>query len=415
MTPAASVWAAPLRASRRVRKENDQRICAWIERRHEPLTESVQALIKARSENPPGNESAPAAIVLKDLKRLGARTRVFEPVAGRTSVIGIIDSGRPGPSILCNAHLDTVPAGDGWSMSEPFAALLRHGRVYGRGASDHKSPIACLLYAVEALMALDCLHGRLVLVFDADEELGGTLGMQPLLDEWDPKVDMALYAASTSYGPDGARFFGIGTDNVFRSSVGRLRVRATYGARTPYQVAPTTWWYPAEVAAAVSVDRGRLVETPSWFGGNPRMRLIDSANTQQTWDVFVLPDEDPDELFGRLSRRIRRLAREHGASETQVEQIDSVWPSNCPADNPMVRALVHGAEAATGRTPYVGAIATYMGMSQIQEKLRIPVVAFGYGRIDLCHIPNEWVSVKQIVSTAKAYAVALSELGGSSN
>jgi acetylornithine deacetylase/succinyl-diaminopimelate desuccinylase-like protein len=145
------------------------------------------------------------------------------------------------------------------------------------------------------------------------------------------------------------------------------------------------------------------------------MRLIDSANTQQTWDVFVLPDEDPDELFGRLSRRIRRLAREHGASETQVEQIDSVCPSNCPKDHPMVRALVHGAEVATGRTPYVGAIATYMGMSQIQQKLRIPVVAFGYGRIDLCHIPNEWVSVKQIVSTAKAYAVALSELGGSSD
>jgi acetylornithine deacetylase/succinyl-diaminopimelate desuccinylase-like protein len=145
------------------------------------------------------------------------------------------------------------------------------------------------------------------------------------------------------------------------------------------------------------------------------MRLVDSANGQQTWDVFVLPDEDPDELLGRLSRQIRSLARQRGASKTQVEQMDSVWPSSCPADHPLVRALVHGAGAATGRTPYIGAIAAYMGMSQIQRKLRIPVVAFGYGRIDLCHIPNEWVSLQQIVSTAKAYAVALSRLGGSSN
>jgi succinyl-diaminopimelate desuccinylase len=415
MTPGAVISSAAFRPSRRVRNDNDARICSWIERRQESLTESVQALIQARSENPPGNESAPAAIVLEELKRLGARTRVFEPVAERKSVIGVIDSGRPGPAILCNAHLDTVPAGDGWSTAEPFAGVIRQGRIYGRGASDHKSPVACLLHAVEALLALDCLHGRVVLVFDADEELGGTWGMQPLLDQWDPKVDMALYAASTSYGPDGARFFGIGTDNVFRSSVGRLRVKVTYSAKTPYQVVPTTWWYPAEIAAAVSAERASLLETPSWFGGNPRMRLIDCANAQQTWDVFVLPDEDPDELLGRLSRRIRRLARERGASETQVEQIDSVWPSSCPEDHRLVGALVHGAQAATGRTPYIGAIATYMGMSQIQRKLRIPVVAFGYGRIDLCHIPNEWVSLQQIVSTAKAYAVALSRLGGSSN
>jgi succinyl-diaminopimelate desuccinylase len=415
MTPGAVISSAVARHSPRTRNDDDARIGSWIESRQGLLTESVLALIQARSENPPGDESAPAAMVLEQLKRLGAQTRVFEPAAGRRSVIGVIESGRPGPAILCNAHLDTVPAGDGWSMAEPFSGVIRQGRIYGRGASDHKSPVACLLQAVEALLALDIMFGRVVLVFDADEEQGGTLGMRPLLDEWDPKVDMALYAASTSYGPDGARFFGIGIDNVFISSVGRLRIKVTYSAKTPYQVVPTTWWYPAEIAASVSAERARLLETPSWFGGNPRMRLIDSANGRQTWDVFVLPEEDPDELLRRLTGRIRRLARERGASDTQVEQIDSVWPSSCPPDHPLVGALVHGAEAATGRTPYIGAIAAYMGMSQIQRKLRIPVVAFGYGRIDLCHIPNEWVSLRQIVSTAKAYAVALSQLGGPSN
>jgi acetylornithine deacetylase/succinyl-diaminopimelate desuccinylase-like protein len=391
---------------------DERPLLTWMDSQRGPLIELVRRLIQTRSENPPGNEAGMAAEVLRELKEVNSVVKVFEPSPGRTSVVGILESKKPGPSILCNAHLDTVPAGKGWSEAEPFSADVKRGRIYGRGASDHKFPIACLLYAVRALLATDSFRGRLVLVFDADEELGGNFGMRALLDSWNPKVDMGLYAASTSYGPGGARFFGIGTDNVFNASVGRLRIAVGFTTRIAYQVAPVKWSYAAESAAAVASSRTALLPKPRWFGANPRIRVVESSSDHQVWEVFVLPDESTNELLNGLSMSIRSVARSHGATAS-VELLDSVPPANSSPRHPLVTALVRGAKAATGRTPHVGTLCAYTGMTPIQQKLGIPIAAFGYGRIDLCHVPNEWVSVTQVMATARAYAVALAALGHS--
>jgi hypothetical protein len=237
--------------------------------------------------------------------------------------------------------------------------------------------------------------------------------MHAVLDSWNPEVEMALYAASTSYGPAGARFFGVGVDNVFKASVGKLRLKIRYRTHVSYQVSPNQWCYPAEVAAVVGAMRADFLHHPTWFGRNPRIRLIESKDDEQLWEVCVLPEEKPQELFEQLTKKVRRAATSHGASEVEVKLIEAVPPANSPGNHSLVRALLVGAQAATGRTPHVGSISAYTGMSPIQAKLNIPIAAFGYGRIDLCHTPNEWVSVQQVLWTAKAYAVTLSELGQS--
>jgi hypothetical protein len=48
------------------------------------------------------------------------------------------------PKILFNVHLDTVPAGDGWSR-DPFELQVRDDRAIGRGACDIKGAAAVLL------------------------------------------------------------------------------------------------------------------------------------------------------------------------------------------------------------------------------------------------------------------------------
>ena len=44
-------------------------------------------------------------------------------------------------------HLDVVPPGDGWT-SDPFAAVIEDGRLFGRGANDMKSAIAAFVAAI---------------------------------------------------------------------------------------------------------------------------------------------------------------------------------------------------------------------------------------------------------------------------
>ncbi len=70
------------------------------------------------------------------------------------------------------AHLDVVPAGDGWTVPA-YAGTLQDGRLYGRGALDDKGPAVTAMYALAALkeggVQLPC---RVRILFGTNEESG---------------------------------------------------------------------------------------------------------------------------------------------------------------------------------------------------------------------------------------------------
>jgi len=67
------------------------------------------------------------------------------------SIIGTIDGNRPGPNILLDAHIDTVPvdATPEW-VHPPFAGEVADGKLYGRGTSDMKGALAAMTVACSA-------------------------------------------------------------------------------------------------------------------------------------------------------------------------------------------------------------------------------------------------------------------------
>lgn len=67
------------------------------------------------------------------------------------SIIGTIAGNRPGPSILLDAHIDTVPvdATPAW-VHPPFAGEVADGKLYGRGTSDMKGALAAMTVACSA-------------------------------------------------------------------------------------------------------------------------------------------------------------------------------------------------------------------------------------------------------------------------
>lgn len=69
------------------------------------------------------------------------------------SIIGCIKGNHPGPKILYDGHIDTVPVPDpsGWKQN-PFGGDIVDGKIYGRGASDMKGAVAAMT-AAAALVA----------------------------------------------------------------------------------------------------------------------------------------------------------------------------------------------------------------------------------------------------------------------
>ena len=97
-----------------------------------------------------GDEKAVAEYIVSSLAEVGIASEIFESAPNRCNVIARLpgrDATRPG--LVVHGHIDVVPANaDDWSV-DPFAAEIRDGMIWGRGAVDMKCAVACFMSAVE--------------------------------------------------------------------------------------------------------------------------------------------------------------------------------------------------------------------------------------------------------------------------
>lgn len=99
-------------------------------------------------------EQAVASFIVEWLNDQGIEAWLEEVLPNRPNVIAKISGKREGPSLVLNGHLDTVPP---YEMKSPFAAVVRDGRLYGRGSVDMKGALAAMLMTLVALKRSDRL------------------------------------------------------------------------------------------------------------------------------------------------------------------------------------------------------------------------------------------------------------------
>ncbi len=154
----------------------------FIEGRRKLYTDILCDLIKAKTVNPPGNEYLAAKIIKKRLSRIGAKYKLYEKKKKRTNIVARVGS-KKGTKVLFSAHLDVVPAGDGWD-SDPFKPVIKDDVLYGRGACDNKGQAAAILLVLDYLKSIEKqLQNQYIFVFAADEEMGSGLGLKYLVNE----------------------------------------------------------------------------------------------------------------------------------------------------------------------------------------------------------------------------------------
>ncbi len=143
----------------------------------------VTALVRIKSVNrdkdvtpdSPLGEGVHRAIsyVLELGKKMG-----FPVAADIDGYCGYLEIGHGDEMIGLLTHVDTVPAGDGWTYN-PFDATVHEERLYGRGTSDDKGPTIMCLYAMKAIVDSGIfLNKRIRLIFGGDEESGMWTCMQ---------------------------------------------------------------------------------------------------------------------------------------------------------------------------------------------------------------------------------------------
>ena len=154
-----------------------EKIDAYIEAHKEEMLEDICELCRINSEKMPYEEGmpfGPGAAECLDAALDMAEGYEFE-VQDYDGYVGTIDLNEHETQLDILAHLDVVPAGDGWKVTGPFEPVQKEGKIYGRGTADDKGPAVAALYAMRAVKELEIpLQKNVRLILGTDEECGGS-------------------------------------------------------------------------------------------------------------------------------------------------------------------------------------------------------------------------------------------------
>ena len=162
------------------------RVLATIDAAAAEIVAFTSELIRIPTINPPGERYPECAEAIgRRLKACGFDV-AYHPAEGRpehtashprVNVVGVRRGRSDRPLVHLNGHFDVVPAGEGWTI-DPFAGIVKDGRIYGRGACDMKAGLACAVYAAEAIRRAGIeLNGSIEVSGTVDEESGGFAGV----------------------------------------------------------------------------------------------------------------------------------------------------------------------------------------------------------------------------------------------
>ena len=413
-----------------------------IESRAEEVAALTADLIRIPTVNPPGRhyrdvcEAVGARMAARgwEVELIRAEGALGDSVAfPRWNVICRLEGRAPGETVHFNSHHDVVAVGEGWTR-DPFGGEIADGRVWGRGACDMKGGLATSIVAAEAFVDREPgFRGAIEISATADEESGGYGGVaflaamdrfahvghvvipEPLGKDriclghrgvWWAEIETKGHIAHGSMpflGDCAVRHMGAVIDEMERTLWPLLAERRTEAPVIPEGARAPTLNLNA-------VHGGEPVQ-PEGYTGLPSACVPDRCVL--TIDRRFIPEESLGTVKAEVHALLERIAAARPGFRYEVRDLFEVLPTMCPADAPIVRTVgaavaeVLGTEAAHVVSP-----GTY-DQKHIDRIGRLRnCIAYGPGRLELAHQPDEWIGIDDMVDSGKVLALTLHRLLG---
>ncbi len=344
----------------------------------DPETELLLSLVRTPSLS--GEEEEAAKALFSWARETGLdvhmdETRVKIEVRGKEE---------GGPFLLFASHLDTVPARDGWSV-DPFSGMIKHDRIFGRGAVDAKGPLSAMANALHRIKKSSRLkRGRLALLATYSEETrDSTMGRA--LERLGARPDAAVVGEPTGLKPCTAQ-------------KGLLLLEITWEGTEAHAA-----WADAEENSILKASRdmagllslhlgrphpllGKVTVTPTVIQAGA------SRNTTPGYcrcvvDVRTTPNWKNEEILERLGGCL-----EHGEIRVLSDRIKATETPRGSRILEACRKVVPGAEPFGSPTA-----SDWIFMKDLD------CVKFGPGDSRLSHKPDEHLSLKEYKDSIVLY------------
>jgi succinyl-diaminopimelate desuccinylase len=346
-------------------------------------------------------EAALAEYVTDYMARLGLAVRSQPVLPGRANVLGRL-TGNGGPSLILEAHMDTVTLEP---MAEALVPRIRDGRVYGRGACDTKASLAAMLYALKLLhehAAGD--HADVLMAATVDEELAFR-GVLALVDSH-PEAGAAVVGEPTGLVPV-----------IAHKGVVRWRIlthgRAAHTSR-PEEGNNAIYQMVEVIRTLREKAEPKLAERAHPFAGAPSICVsvihgglqinIVPPECVIEIDRRTVPGETHEQVLAEIDELLDEIRRREPTFVIEREApMVADWPLFTPPESTIVRAAVEACRVVRG--PVAPAAAPYgTDASKLSELGHIPSLVLGPGSITQAHTDDEWVTIAQLVQAAEIYA-----------
>ena len=407
--------------------EKKKAVRNFIWKRKSDLISLAQQLIAVPTHNPPGNEREAAEIAAETLRNLGfPDLEIFEPIEQRANLICTFETGREGPTLLLNGHLDTKPPDplSEWE-SDPYVGDIRDGRLYGLGAADMKGPDAALVYGLAAAVTCfgDQLCGKVLLALTADEEAGAVYGPRFLVEHLGIRADSCLIAEPCGITRNWEMLPLISRGvTCFHFRISGTQTHSSISDRIPVVNANLVASqllvflyerfrprYPENELCPV----GPTVNLGTMFHGGAGLAKI-AGEAIISSDIRTLPGMTQATMTEDIERALAEFREIYPDAQITWHYEDSpvAWtpPTVIAADHPLVGATARAAAAVLPEVPPLGYFPGGTDAIWWQGFAEIPTIpAFGPGRLPNCHRPNEYVEIDALVEAAQIYALLIAE------
>jgi succinyl-diaminopimelate desuccinylase len=387
---------------------------AWLGRRSDEMAALLEELVAIPTENPPGRELGRCGRVLRDaMRRLGLSPELID-VAPSHELEGpcIVRCGvGDGPrTIYFHGHFDVVPAQD----PSQFRPQRRDGRITGRGTADMKGGLVSMLYGALAAVELGLLDDRrIVLHLVCDEETGSVAGSGHLREAGmiDPEAIAMLTAEPTGgviwHACRGAITLRVRTTGR-EAHVGHVH-RGVNAFEHMIRIAEPLTSLSHELLGkrtGFPVDSPEAAGSMLVVGGQAGAGAGFNAVPGTAWfsiDRRFNPEEKLEEELARLVDAINETADGIGA-EVDIDVLQRQPSGSTEQTHPAAQALARCVEAVEGAAPGFQMCPGVLD-TRWYSQLGIPAFAYGGGRLDVSHGPDEYVDEAAMRRCAAVYAL----------
>lgn len=281
------------------------------------------------------------------------------------------------PTLLLNAHIDTVKPVSSWTR-DPFSAVVEDGDIYGLGSNDCGGGLTTLLQVFRWLILRPQPY-NLVYLASAEEEVSGKDGFSrvlPLL----PHIDVAIVGEPTGMQPAIAEKGLMVLDVIAHGKSGHAA--RNEGVNAIYEAIDDMRWIRDYKFEKVSPLLGPTKMTLTVVNAGTQHNVVPDLCT-------MLVDVRTNEYY--KNEDVYEFIKQHVKSEVHAHSF-RLHSSHISQDHPLVKKCV-----AMGMTPF--------GSPTLSDQALMPWQSFklGPGESSRSHSADEYISIDEMNNAFKTY------------